>query len=179
VVASKKKTKKPKKVMNAIGYEFKPGCKFSSSKAPIYGKFMQQMGATTPAKVFKAAQPKTSPIHECFTWDKNDAAYKCNLDEARYLLRNIVIVYEVYDKQKPQDIKLVHTRAFVNLKDGVSAFEAGEYEHVKDVMDDKAKRAEYVATALRTLRQWRQNYAGLEELSELFDTIDKFLSKLL
>jgi hypothetical protein len=49
-------------------------------------------GELTPALVVDEASKPKSPGHQWFTWDDQQAAYERRLDQARYLIRAVVIV---------------------------------------------------------------------------------------
>jgi nucleotide-binding universal stress UspA family protein len=62
--------------------------------------FLQTMadrsdGILTPERVLAAAAPVDSPIHDFFTWDDDDAAYKQRLHEARSLIRRVKVEIKI------------------------------------------------------------------------------------
>jgi hypothetical protein len=40
----------------------------------------------TPSEVVRLAEPPSSPLHDCFTWNDEEAAHKYRLDQARELI---------------------------------------------------------------------------------------------
>ena len=70
----------------------------------------QNGGRIDPPSVVKAAKPKKSPLHPCFEWDNNAAAKAYRENQARELMRKIVVVYKEPGKE------IQHIRAFVNIK---------------------------------------------------------------
>ena len=55
-------------------------------------------GRLTPDAVIEAARPKDSVLHNCFTWDKTEAAAKQLLYEARSLIRSVRVTTVVKDR---------------------------------------------------------------------------------
>jgi hypothetical protein len=113
----------------------------------------------TPAQIVKAAKKKSSPIHNCFTWNDTEAAKKCRLLEARYLLRMVTVVYE-------ENKKTYTTRAFVTTNDR-------QYRTIESVLSDDELREELLEQAKADLKAFRDKYRQLNELAAIFEAIDK------
>lgn len=123
-------------------------------------------GEITPRNVVADAQAHNSPLHRCFEWDDAKAADEHRLQQARHLIGAIVVV-QVNDKPVKQE-----TRAFVHLANG-----GPRYEPVQVAMRVPDQRAEILATARAEIERWRQRYAALLELSDLFVAVDGFLAE--
>ena len=83
--------------------------------AQIVGEELERLekeneGTLLPSTVVKEARPKKSKLHPCFEWDDKKAAEAHRENQARELLRKIVVVYE--DKKEEENT----IRAFVNIK---------------------------------------------------------------
>lgn len=59
----------------------------------------QHNGAVTPQEVVEAARPETSPLHDYFEWNDNEAAQKYRLTQARGLLNRFRITYVVEERR--------------------------------------------------------------------------------
>lgn len=67
-------------------------------------------GTVTPARVVEHARDEQSAMHPCFEWDDGKAAHAFRLDQARSLVRSIVVVDpSVAEDAKPEPI-VIHTR---------------------------------------------------------------------
>jgi len=123
-------------------------------------RLMKRCGnSVTPEQIVKAAKPKNSPIHNCFTWDETLAAHKCRLLEARYLLRTVTVVYK-------ENEKTYTTRAFVTTNDR-------QYRTIESVLSDDELRAQLLEQAKDDLRAFKNKYYQLKELSIVFEAINK------
>ena len=132
--------------------------------AQVVGEYIEQIrkksGSITPTMLVKKAKAKSSPIHNCFTWDDKKAGKLRRLDEARYLLRTIII--EIEAEEEP-----IITRAFVNISDD------SEYTTVKAAMSNKELREQLLQQALIEFKAFRYKYSQLKELSGIFKAFDK------
>ena len=116
-------------------------------------------GPVTPAMLVKEAKKKSSPIHECFTWDDKEAGMLRRLDEARYLLRMITVEVETADEP-------IVTRAFVSVTDDTA------YTTIKAAMDDDDMRESLLDQARKDLKSFKSKYSQLKELAVIFEAID-------
>ncbi len=86
----------------------------SKIKANDVGKILEKLekkhGGATPEDILKEAKPKKSPIHNWFEWDNTEAARKHREWQARSLVQQVVVVYEIKGKNKPRTV-----RAFVSI----------------------------------------------------------------
>ncbi len=78
-------------------YTFRPGHHLSAGLDPDkIGVTLERLSTKhdglTPAKVVAAAKPKSSPLHRAFTWDDSEAARKLREQEARHLIRSVVVI---------------------------------------------------------------------------------------
>jgi hypothetical protein len=120
-------------------------------------------GELTPPRVVESAKKKSSPIHDCFEWDNSEAAQRYREEQARYLIRSVVVVYSETEPTK-------EVRAFVNVMNEESA---PSYRPIGVVMEDRALRAQVLERARMELAGWRRRYSELQEYAEVFSAIDK------
>lgn len=123
-------------------------------------------GGFTPALVVEEARAEDSPLHRAgFTWDA-EAGYQKNLEnEARYLIRSIVVVYE--DESRVQH----EARAFVSVTERET--EEDRYMSFVTAMADEEYRAQIVARALDEAMSWRRKYEDVKEFARIFAAIDR------
>jgi hypothetical protein len=120
-------------------------------------------GVLRPEDVVEAAKPKSSPLHECFTWDDTSAAREHRLWQARHLIRVCVVMLN----ENPNPV-----RAYVSLMADRTAPRGG-YRHVVEVMEDDEQRAQMMEEALDELRAFQSKYRRLKELAPVFEASDR------
>lgn len=116
--------------------------------------------ATAP-EILDSARPSNSPVHHLFEWDNEVAGEEYRLEQARYLLRAVVVSYYIEKTQRT-----VEVRAHI--------FSPREkaYLSIKTVLTNEDRRAEMLAQALKELRAWQAKYRVLHELTSVFQAID-------
>jgi len=113
-----------------------------------------ERGQLTPADVVDVATPDDHPLHGRFTWDDTEAARKCRLYEAAYLIRSVKITVQVVEKGQPRS---VHIRAFPNIS-------GEDYVPIDVVMqrpDFESALMESMKSDLRELRRKYDAHASL------------------
>lgn len=104
-----------------------------------------------------ARKNKRSALHTQFNWNDRDAAERYRIDQARALIRLIVIPG-------------TRRSRYVSLT--IDRVDSGGYRDVEIVMRSSALRAVRLRDALLELNRIRQKYAELEELTAVFAAID-------
>ena len=146
-------------------YEWKPGARLSGLDAQKVGDRLQTIcvkhGAITPTLVVKEAKKKTSPLHGGFEWDDRRAAQEYRLDQARLIVRSVIVHRDGNDGEP------MAVRAFVHIG------EASDYEDIDVVLGIPEKREALLAQALAELEIVRRKYETLEELAGVFAAMDR------
>lgn len=119
-------------------------------------------GRLTPAAVVLEARNIDNPLHPTFEWNDAVAANSYRVEQAKYLIRSIEVTFDEPAEAKP-------TRAFVS----VVKEDARAYTSITDAMSDPEMRGQVLYAAFRELEVWRSRYAELEELAEVFASIDR------
>ncbi len=78
-------------------YKPRDKSRLNKEQAQKYGNRIEvlmkgQRGRVTPVEVLTDASKKSSPLHDFFTWNDSRAAVAYRIEQARYLLNNIVEV---------------------------------------------------------------------------------------
>lgn len=120
-------------------------------------------GILHPEDVVKAAEPKTSPLHDRFDWDDSVAAKKWRINQARHLIQVFVTVTKTSEKE-------ISSRMFVSLN--VDRKDQGGYRVLSEVLNDDRLRSFLLIDALTELESFKQKYKNLVELSKVFEEID-------
>ena len=108
--------------------------------------------------ILQVASDKDSPIHNRFEWDDTIAAIKHRQQQARELVRQVMVTFDNYDGRKEV------TRAFVVIRgDATEGLE--QYHRTIDVLSDEEKRQKYLGQLKDDLDRLAQKYTILEEFS--------------
>lgn len=179
-------------------YQWRRGAHAPPISAQTAGERLESLrvaagGALMPAAVVDDARPDAAVLHPCFEWDDAEAADKYREDQARFLLRTIVVVRDdVRDESRdsgavfagaggePRDAPAL-VRAFVSVAlppdddaDEPSREAPRAYTSIQAAMEDDGLRAQLLQQATRDLHTWREKYRALHELVQVFETIDQF-----
>ena len=115
-------------------------------------------GIISPNQLVNSAKKKKSPIHDCFTWDDTKAAKKYRIEEAKYLLRTVIVEYI-------QENKTYTTRAFVSTNDK-------EYQKIESVLADDELVEHLLEQAKKDFLAYKSKYQHLEKLQILWETFE-------
>lgn len=121
-----------------------------------------EQGTLRPEAIVEAARDPESPLHQCFTWDEERAAYSWQLHEARVLIRT----YKVVIEQAPIPIR---TRAYVSLKSARVARMG--YTPIRRILSEPEMHAELLRNALEDLEGMERRYGHLRELKAVFTAL--------
>jgi|HubBroStandDraft_6_1064221.scaffolds.fasta_scaffold622184_2 hypothetical protein len=119
-------------------------------------------GTLLPEDVIADARHRRSPLHKFFEWDDTEAAHQHRLEQARSLIRAVVVILP----QKPT----TPVRAFVSIRQ--EGDKERSYTSTVAAMSDPRLRAQVLASAKAEIVAWHQRYKQLEEFSQLFQEID-------
>lgn len=166
--------KKKAKKQNLI-FAPTPGGVLNSTQAITVGEELQNIekkhGAIKPELVVAEAKPKSSPLHEFFTWDDSEAAIQWRLDQARQVVRSVRIIHDDTPAAEQPMI-----RAFVSVKAAdTDKFDGTGYISTTRAMKIGFYHDQVLAAAKNELEQWRRRYSDLKEFGNLYVAIDKAL----
>lgn len=112
--------------------------------------------------VVEAARDEQNPLHPAFEWNDKRAADAFRVEQAKYLIRSIEVTVAPDQDAKP-------VRAFVS----VVRDDDRSYTSVSHALADPELRHQVLVNALRELEAWRDRYAELVELANVFVAIDE------
>jgi hypothetical protein len=96
-------------------YSFRTGARVSGAEpeaiADELARIHEANGELTPGVTVEAARKKSSPLHGCFEWDDSAAAHEHRLQQARQLIRAVVVRYETDPADVPARSLYVHVPA--------------------------------------------------------------------
>lgn len=118
--------------------------------------------SATPAQIVDKARDPSSELHKCFEWNDAVAAEKHRLDQARQVVRHLVI-RETVREDKPQ------IRFFFKPESGSG------YRPAQIIVRNQDSYQNLLASALRDLEALRVKYHSLTELEAVFDAIEELM----
>ncbi len=127
-------------------------------------------GIATAESIVTAAAGVRHPLHKHFNWDDTEAANEYRKEQARLLLRSIVVVY----REAPK----VPTRAYqviIMESDEPEEKPRQVYRSTDDILADPAARAELLARAFQELISFQRKFRCLQELAPIFRTLNEVL----
>jgi hypothetical protein len=178
-------TKKPK--VKSRTYKKKNGR--VKGNATAIGRELRRIGKAKPASVdraiVEAAREPSNPMHANFTWNVKKAAWKCWLDEARFL-RNHIVEVERYEHQPEREF--VHP-VLMSLPardriEGLTPSQAHSRNVPRsgylfgDAMSDEPVRQFTLIEALDQLEALQNRFGHLKELAAVFKAVDNVRAKV-
>lgn len=130
-------------------------------------------GVLTAGAVVEDARKTSSPLHKQFEWDDSIAAEMHRLEQGRYIIRSIEVVYEDAPHVKPQKLYVTTTQ----LAKGDSP-ERKVYRTIEETLEDPDARSELLMCAMRDAISFRRKYHALSELASVFGAIDYFAESM-
>ena len=129
----------------------------------------QRDGGIHPNVIVEEAREPEALLHSCFEWDNTEAAHKYREDQARAIVRNLVVVHVSEDNQNEPS----RTRAFVHVVTQDDGEKDSRYLDIKSVLNDTQMRSDLLEQAKRELVSFRTKYEGISELAEIMGFINK------
>lgn len=166
--------------VEADSYFWRPGSHVKAAPDKAVDEFRgiyKRDGAVTASALVEAARPEGSVFHEDFEWNTDEAARLYNEQQARYLMRSLVVIYKKPDGTKTEPvralIKIVPSADDETLEESVAdAMEPHVYLPVRTVVDEEALRRRWKLQALNALISWRRQYKDITEFARIFEEID-------
>jgi hypothetical protein len=145
------------------------GSRLNDEDARLIGGYIDTEceGVITPEEFVDKAKDAFSPLHPFLEWDDSVAAHKHRLDQARWMLRSIV----VYDEAAPgEKVRAFHA---VTLSDPVAreAYVSHQIVWQKPELIDQV-----VNQAYRELRSFANKYRVYKELEPLVKAVEAVIN---
>ena len=152
-------------------YMFKEAMRISNVDAQVVGDMCEELSNTiglTPKTLLDANRDVDTPLHDYFEWRDDVAAEKYREEQARYVIRSIVVI--------PDDVEKPEVRAYCS----VLVDSKPEYKHVDTVVKSVDFTQQMLENAKRELFAFQTKYNALKdyvELSDVFTSIEKLRAK--
>ena len=142
-------------------YQWKSGARISAD-AQVAGEMcakLEKEGRLTAKNLLNENREKDAPLHDAFNWNDSEAAELFREEQARYIIRSIVVKKE--NVAEP-------IRQFIHVD-----VNENKYHSVDVLLSKVDTRDAVLRMALAELQAFRKKYQGLEELSKVFAAIDQ------
>lgn len=152
--------------MAAFTYEFKLS---GLVKAPaqkvgeLFEKLQNSPEGLSPSSVLNASRKKGSLLHDDFEWNDGVAAEKYRLQQARFIIQNIVVVTETTDKNQRTVYK---DRAYVS-----ATAKTGAYVSLNNALTNDEWRSHLLECAKNEMDVFCAKYARLSELASVVEAM--------
>jgi hypothetical protein len=142
-------------------YQWKDGSR-KSGDADKIGKEVESLGPAVNAEsVVERASAETSAMHGCFEWDDSAAATEYRLNQARELIRSLVIVVE--SKHVPGES--VTIRAYEHVDRGIGKNPQMAYVPTQKALSVPALCDQVIARLYGTITEAEETARKYEYLS--------------
>lgn len=152
-------------------YKAKVGSHLTDKDAERIGKFLEKkMGKVgkDAEEVVRAAQPSHSPIHRDFEWNDEIAGHQYRLEQARKIIRSIMVVYTNGKSTEP-------TRAFHHVVIAQDEVRRSAYVPAAVVWETPDYASQVIENARRELETWSIRYREYESLAKAAALVDEAL----
>ena len=132
----------------------------------VIDKISKRDGVVTPASLLESASSRRSPIHGCFEWDDTVAAGRFRVEQARRMLKDLIIVSSNGEARE--------YRAYVH----VSTKSVKGFQAIVQALGDPESREYILARAMEDLAAFERKYRSLKELAGLLHSMRAVRKKL-
>lgn len=176
----------------AFEYKYRPGAIHKVS-AEVAGPICQRLhdsNQLTPHNLVEAARPVDSPMHDEFIWDDSVAAEKYREEQARMVIKSIVLVESNSQAERSVKLEKADTeKAFEydfpkQTEDSVPADRAfvstGERNHryvpLLSALTNETWKENLLRSAKKDMESFVSKYHRLDVLSGIIEDMNDFLS---
>lgn len=118
----------------------------------------------TAENIVKNAIKKLNPLHNLFIWNDKIEAEKWRMYQARLIINEVKIVIDEKEYY-----------AYENINVNISNEESKrEYKPINEILENPKYKEQLLHRALNEVKYWKSRYEELEELTPIFETIEKF-----
>lgn len=150
--------------MISVTAAWKPGFEgLHKADAQLVAEEIAHIGeSATPAQIVDMARDNGTELHKCFEWDDAIAAEKHRLDQARQVVRHLVIRETIKEDRPP-------IRLFFRPESGAG------YQPTQVIVRNQDNYRALLKSAMRDLEALRVKYHSLVELETIFEEIDNLI----
>lgn len=133
---------------------------YKADAETVYKEITSLGDTFSPEEIVEAAKNEATELHKCFEWNDEVAAQKWRLHTARMLVNQLVVRTETSDNV-PVTVRVISSTSEVNT-----------YTPTKMLVKSDTEYADLLERAKRELQAFKQKYATVVELQEIFTAID-------
>lgn len=122
----------------AMVYQWKDGARFGADAQEV-GEEIMSIDYRDARSVLDLARESSGELHTCFEWDDPTAAEEYRLEQARNILRMLVVVETVNTPQGPQEVKF---RAFESVRFESTEEKTMVYVPTREALADEILRGQ-------------------------------------
>lgn len=115
----------------------------------------------TPKQIVALAKNEQTELHKCFEWNDSIAAEHYRIQQARDVVRHLVIKRPEENKEKPQNLRLFF-----------KPVGSEGYRPTELIMKNENEYERLLETARAELHMFKKKYSMLTELEEILALID-------
>jgi len=142
-------------------YTFTPGARIKADPqaAGEMCEELERTGGLTAKRLVDANRAKDAPLHNCFEWNNKKAADLYREEQARRIIRAIVVIPE--ETQEP-------IRKFFNIE-----YKEPEYKSIEVILKSEDDTEKLFQKCLAELNAVRRKYATVQKAASVFAAIDQ------
>lgn len=150
--------------MEGIKYQWADGSRMTGDPelAAKVCKELERKGSFSAEELVNASADENAPLHDMFEWNDTVAARMYRIEQAKKIIRSIVVVTE----DRP-----IAYRQF-------SSVSSKTYMSTRTALSSEQTRAILLGAAKAEMERFKMKYKTLTELAEVFDAIDSALSEV-
>ena len=130
---------------------------------------LEEKGELTPEKLVDISRPVNAPLHDEFEWDNTVAAEKWRCEQARQLIKGVVIVHRQTIDEARKDIV---ERAYV-----ASGERIHRYVTLEHALTNEQWRNQLLNDAKKDMEAFIAKYRRLTELAKVIADMKEILDK--
>lgn len=158
--------------MGAYNYSYGKWGSVLKNPAEVAGPVLMELKNSeqglNPDTLLEASRPEDAPLHNEFEWDDNVAAEKFRKEQARYIIRHLVIIHEDTDGAE----EIVKDRAFVFTGEKKTG-----YVPLGEALSNETWKANLLKAAYKDMEYFTAKYHRLTELSNVIEAMKQILSQ--
>lgn len=124
-------------------------------------------GVLRPRDVVEESRPEAAPLHPAFEWNDERAAELYREDQARRVIRSLVVVtVDPKTEQTQSQPVYLHVAPAEDRQQQ-------QYLRADEIMQSQSLKSQVLADAIRQLAAWRKRYEHLSELAGVIASVDQ------
>ena len=133
---------------------------YKADAETVYKEITALGDTFSPEEIVEAAKDEATELHKCFEWNDSVAAEKYRLHQARMIFTQLVVRTETSDNT-PVAVRVISSASVSNI-----------YTPTKMLVKSDTEYADLLERVKRELQAFKQKYATVVELQEIFTAID-------